>query len=167
MKDAELACKVAALSNYGAEQKYVHKYLGHNSRLDELQAAFLRVKLKYLDAWNTQRSCIAKRYLQKIQNHKIILPYVPDNAYFHAWHIFAVRTEDRDNLKKYLDENGIETGIHYPLPIHLQDAFSYLGGKKGQYIAAERIARTQLSLPLYIGMSQKETDVVIQAVNQF
>lgn len=162
-----LAHDVAALSNYGSTQKYVHEYLGNNSRLDEMQAAFLRVKLPYLDEWNTQRNAIAQRYLQEIHNTKITLPKIPNEHNYHVWHIFAVRTEERDTLKEYLENYGIGAVIHYPIPMHMQKAFSYLNGKEGDYPIAEHIAKTELSLPLYIGMTDAEIDAVIEALNKF
>lgn len=165
--DPEIARKAAALSNYGSLHKYVHTYMGNNSRLDELQAAFLRVKLKYLDQWNQERNAIAGRYLQEIRNPEIMLPDVPSREFYHVWHIFAVRCAKRDDLKQYLEACGIETGIHYPVPVHLQKAFSDMNGYEGQYPQAERIARTQLSLPLYIGMTDEEIRTVTEAVNQF
>jgi len=165
--DPKTAEKAAALSNYGSLRKYVHEYMGTNSRLDELQAAFLRVKLKYLDQWNQERNALARRYLQEIHNPKVVLPCVPGEEYYHVWHIFAVRCAQRDDLKKHLEECGIETGIHYPVPMHLQKAFASLHGYKGQYPKAERIAQTQLSLPLYIGMTEEEICAVTEAVNLF
>lgn len=161
------ARRIKALSNYGSIQKYVHEYLGNNSRLDELQAAFLRVKLRYLDQWNEERNRIAENYLRRIHNSKVILPGVPEENSRHVWHIFAVRTKERDALKIHLEKHGIGTGIHYPVPMHLQKAFSYLGGQAGQYPAAENISATELSLPLYIGMTDEEICAVAGAVNDF
>ncbi len=165
--DKELAAKVAALSNYGSVRKYVHLYLGNNSRLDELQAAFLRVKLKYLDQWNLERNEIARQYLNEIKNDKIKLPSVPDFACNHVWHIFAVRTRERDQLKKYMESYGIETGIHYPIPMHLQKAFSGLYREKGTFSVTERISKTELSIPLFIGMKPEEISTVINVLNNF
>lgn len=165
--DPEIARKAAALSNYGSERKYVHTYMGNNSRLDELQAAFLRVKLPYLEEWNKERNRVADRYLHEIHNPKIVLPCAPDVDHKDVWHIFAIRCAQRDALKQYLQQCGIETGIHYPVPMHLQQAFSYLHGYEGQYPRAEQIAKTQLSLPLYIGMTDEEIQAVIEAVNRF
>lgn len=165
--DPQTARKAAALSNYGSERKYVHTYMGNNSRLDELQAAFLRAKLPYLDAWNKERNAVADRYLHEIQNPKIVLPCTPDADHKDVWHIFAIRCAQRDALREYLQQCGIETGIHYPIPMHLQQAFSCLDGYEGQYPVAERIAKMQLSLPLYIGMTDEEIQTVIEAVNRF
>ena len=122
--DPQTAGKAAALSNYGSTRKYVHESMGSNSRLDELQAAFLRVKLPYLDAWNRERNAIAERYLHEIHNPKIVLPHGSDEEHKDVWHIFAVRCEQRNALRQYLKQCGIETGIHYPIPMHLQQAFS-------------------------------------------
>lgn len=165
--DPQTAGKAAALSNYGSTRKYVHESMGSNSRLDELQAAFLRVKLPYLDAWNRERNAIAERYLHEIHNPKIALPYGSDENHKDVWHIFAVRCEQRDALRQYLKQCGIETGIHYPIPMHLQQAFSGLHGHEGQYPCAEKIAKTQLSLPLYVGMTEQEICAVTDAVNRF
>lgn len=161
-----LAEKIRALGNYGAEQKYVHKYQGLNSRLDELQAAFLRVKLKYMDKMYLERKRVAQRYLCGIQNERIDLPQIPEK-YDHVWHVFAIRCKERDKLQRYLSEKGIKTNIHYPIPIHMQSAYQELGYREGQFPVAEEISRTELSLPLYYGMKAEEIDYVIGCINEF
>ena len=164
--DEELAIKVAALSCYGSDYKYHHIYKGVNSRLDEIQCGFLNIKLKYLDKWNKDRNRIAKMYLEGITNPKIKLPIVHDGNY-HIWHIFAVRCDERDGLEKYLNDKGIGTNKHYPTPMHLQGAYSDLSIKKGELPIAEEISSTELSIPMYYGMTDEEVKYVIDCINGF
>lgn len=164
--DSVLAEKVKAIRNYGSIIKYNHKYKGVNSRLDELQAEFLRIKLPYLDTWNIHRQKSAKLYLERINNNKIILPFV-NSEYESIWHVFAIRTEFRDDLASYLKSNGIETLIHYPIPIHLQKAYKDLGYKTGDFPVAENISNTVLSLPLWYGISETEINHIINLLNQW
>lgn len=162
--DKELADKVRALGNYGSDYKYHHIYQGNNSRLDEMQAAFLRIKLKNLDRWNANRIQTAQKYLEGIQNAEVILPQVmPDCK--HVFHIFAIRCERRDELEKYLNEKGIGTNKHYPIPMHMQGAYKDLKISEGSLPLAEQISRTELSLPLSYGMTQDEIEYVIDAIN--
>ena len=165
--DKELADKVRALGNYGSDYKYHHIYQGTNSRLDEMQAAFLRVKLPQLDKWNTDRKRIAKRYLTEITNPQIILPVQPDAEYDHIYHVFVVRCQQRDELEKYLGDNGIFTVKHYPIPMHLQPCYSELGLKEGDLPIAEEISKTVLSIPMYYGMTEEEISYVIEVLNNF
>jgi len=164
--DKALAAKVRALGNYGSDYKYHHIYKGNNSRLDELQAAFLSAKLPLMDKVNENRRYIADRYLKGIHNPKIVLPYVPEYA-VPVWHLFAVRCEKRDELAEYLAEKGIGTNKHYPIPMHLQDCYADLNLPKGSLPIAEEIAETELSLPMYYGMTEEEIDYVISALNEF
>lgn len=164
--DKELAIKVAALSCYGSDYKYHHIYKGVNSRLDEIQCGFLNIKLKYLDKWNEDRNRIAKMYLKGIINPKIKLPIVHDGNY-HIWHVFAIRCDERDALEKYLNDKGIGTNKHYPTPMHLQGAYADLNIKKGELPLAEKISSTELSIPMYYGMTDEEIRYVIDAVNGF
>ncbi|MCI8510243.1 MAG: DegT/DnrJ/EryC1/StrS family aminotransferase [Lachnospiraceae bacterium] len=164
--DRELAEKVKALANYGSDYKYHHIYQGNNSRLDEIQAAVLLAKLKYLDEWNANRNEIAQRYLREIINEKIILPCIADYA-SHVWHIFAVRLTDRERFAQYLADKGIGTNIHYPIAIHLQEAYRNLGFKEGDFPIAEEIAATELSLPMYYGMTKEEISYIIEVVNRY
>ena len=164
--DKTIAERVRALANYGSERKYHHIYQGVNSRLDELQAAILSVKLDRLDTWNQFRQQVAKRYLKEIQNPQIIKPVIADNR-THVWHIFAVRTKKRDQLKEYLTVRGIESAIHYPIPIHLQKGYQGLGIQKGGLPIAEKISNTVLSIPMYYGMSNEQIDYVIDMLNRF
>jgi len=150
--DKDLAKKVKALRNYGSEKHYYNKYMGFNSRLDEMQAAILRVKLRHLEEFNEERKMIARLYLNNLQDTDLILPYVPEWAE-PVWHQFVVRTKERDELQEYLKSKGIGTLIHYPLPIHLQEAYKYLGYKKGDFPIAEKMANEVLSLPMWVGLS--------------
>lgn len=162
----EIAQNVHALGCYGAKKKYVHDFIGVNSRLDEMQAAFLRIKLRKLDAWIEERQLIAGQYLNNIHNEKIILPKIAEDRN-HVWHIFAVRCKEREHLQEYLAKNRIHTLIHYPIPVHLQKCMSDLGYITGSFPNAEEIARTELSLPIYIGMTQEEIEYVCEVLNQF
>lgn len=163
---SKLADNIRALGNYGSDYKYHHIYKGTNSRLDELQAAFLSVKLPHLDNINEKRRFIAKKYTEGIRNNKIIKPYViPDcNP---VWHIYGIRCKERDALEQYLYNKGICTNKHYPIPIHLQKCYSDLNISRGEYPIAEEISATELSLPLYYGMTEKEIDYVIDSINSF
>lgn len=162
----EIAKKIRALGNYGSDYKYHHILQGNNSRLDELQAAFLSAKLPRLDEINCQRREIAKKYLEGISNPNIILPTVPDYAE-PVWHIFGIRCRNRDKLEKWLNNSGIGTNKHYPIPMHLQECYAGLGFKKGDFPIAEEISQTELSLPLYYGMTEEEIKYVIDRVNEF
>ena len=160
--DPDIARKVRMLSNYGSAVKYHHEMAGVNSRLDELQAALLRVKLPHLEAWTEERRRIAGRYIQGIRNEKIrLLREEPGNAY----HIFPVFTRKRDALQASLEKEGIQCLIHYPIPIHLQQAYAELGYQKGDFPNAEELAETELSIPLYPGMTEEQIDRVIDALN--
>lgn len=162
----ELAKKVRALGNYGSDYKYHHIYQGNNSRLDELQAAFLAAKLPHLDKMNERRRQIANRYLKEIDGVKFVLPYVIEGVE-PVWHVFAVRCDRRDELAEYLKEAGITTNRHYPIPIHLQGAYEELNIPKGALPIAEEISATQLSLPMYYGMTDEEVGYVIEKMNEF
>lgn len=164
--DEELAKKVRALGNYGSDYKYHHIYKGNNTRLDELQAAFLSAKLPHMDRMNEERRRIANRYLSGINNPLIVLPFVREDV-VPVWHIFAVRCEDRARLERYLSDNNIGTNKHYPIPIHMQECYSDLNIKEGQLPIAEEISATELSLPMYYGMTEEEIDYVIEIVNNF
>lgn len=164
--DEKLAEIIKALGNYGSIEKYNHVYQGYNSRLDEVQAAVLCTKLKYLDYWNKERLRIADRYLNEIKNTKVILPHVIDNAE-PAWHIFAIRCNERERLESYLEESGIGTNKHYPIPLHLQKAYKNLGVVEGELPLAEEISKSELSLPLFYGLKDDEIDYIIDKINKF
>ena len=163
----EIADKVRALGNYGSDYKYHHIYKGVNSRLDEMQAAFLSVKLKHLDKWNEERRRIAARYLSEIHNPIILLPKVSDEEFEHVYHVFVIRCSKRDDLEAYLKGNGIGTLKHYPIPMHLQDAYSDLGLKEGDLPITEEISKTVLSIPMYYGMTEEQISYVIDLINSF
>ncbi|WP_026766272.1 DegT/DnrJ/EryC1/StrS family aminotransferase [Selenomonas ruminantium] len=165
--DDELAAKVRALGNYGSDYKYHHIYKGTNSRLDEMQAAFLRVKLPHLDKWNENRRKIAARYLAEIKNPLIKLPLATSETYEHIYHVFVIRCEKRDELEKYLADNGIHTVKHYPIPMHMQQAYAELKISEGTLPIAEEISRTVLSIPMYYGMTDVQVDYVINKLNKF
>lgn len=162
----ELADKVRALGNYGSDYKYHHIYQGNNSRLDELQAAFLLAKLPHLDRMNMERRRIAGRYLNEIHNDGLILPEIIENV-VPVWHIFAVRCKEREKLVQYLDESGIATNKHYPIPIHLQGAYAEMNIVQGALPVSEEISKTECSLPMYYGMMEEEISYVIEKLNAF
>ncbi len=162
----ELADKIRALGNYGSDYKYHHIYQGQNSRLDEMQAAFLSVKLPQLDRMNAERRRIASRYLNEIDNPMIILPYVILDVE-PVWHVFSIRCDQRERLEQYLQDAGIGFNKHYPIPIHRQRAYADLMLPEGSLPIAEKISATQLSLPMYYGMTEDEIDYVIEKLNSF
>ncbi len=164
--DQVLANKIKVLRNYGSEKRYYNEVVGYNSRLDEMQAGLLRVKLKYLDALNKERIAIANRYLNEIVNPKIILPKIKDKA-VPIWHLFVVRVNDRDGFVKHLNDKEIGSVIHYPIPPHLSEAYAYLGYKKGDYPITEGYANSVVSIPIYNGMTTIEIDYVIDALNVY
>lgn len=164
--DEELAKKVRALGNYGSDYKYHHIYKGNNSRLDELQAAFLAAKLPHLNKMNAERRRIAQKYIDGIKNEEVILPYIPEYAN-PVWHIFGIRCKRRDELEKFLNDAGIGTNKHYPIPMHLQECYKDLGFKEGEFPIAEEISATELSIPMYYGMTDEEVQYVIDKVNEF
>ena len=157
--DETIAKRIAALSCYGSDYKYHHIYKGVNSRLDEIQCGFLRIKLRNLDRWNKDRKRIANRYLNEINNPLIKLPIVNKNN-DHVWHVFGIRCNRRDELQKYLNDLGIGTNCHYPTPIHLQGAYSDLNIQRGDLPIAEEISATELSIPIFYGMSDDDITFV-------
>ena len=165
--DDELATIIRALANYGSSKKYMNDYTGLNSRLDELQAAVLDVKLKFIDDENAQRRQIAKRYLSEIKNEEILLPQMPVNEDEHVWHLFVIRSKKRNQLQQYLTDHQIQTLIHYPLPPHLQKAYKYLNKNPGDYPITEQMAETCLSLPIWPGLTDADLAKVIQVINDF
>ena len=164
--DVELAQKIHALRNYGSEKKYYNMYQGVNSRLDEIQAALLRIKLRYIDDISNERTEIAQNYLKGIKNPKISLPQIVDGV-SHVWHLFVIKTAKQDELQTFLAVNGVSTQIHYPIPPHLTEAYADLGYKRGDFPITENYSNTILSLPFYNGMSKSEQDAVIDLVNKF
>lgn len=164
--DPVLQEKVKMMRNYGQPQRYVCSIEGINSRLDEIQAAILRVKLKHLDNWNKKRAECVRLYKELIKNPKIILPFESQRGK-HAHHLFVIRTKERDKLKKFLEENGIGTEIHYPIPIHLQKGYEFLMLKDGTCPVAERAMKEILSLPLYPELTREQITYVADKINAF
>lgn len=165
--DSELAQNFRIFRNYGSEKHYHNKVVGANSRLDELQAGLLRVKLSHLEAFNAERNRLADRYLAELKNPFVELPKVRPSA-DSSWHQFVIHSPKRDALMKYLREQyDIRTIIHYPIPPHLSEAYAYLGKQRGDYPIAERYADEVLSLPMYNGMTDEEQTQVIAAINAF
>lgn len=164
--NTELAQKFRVFRNYGSEKRYHNMMVGTNSRLDELQAGLLRVKLSHLDELNRERAKIAERYMNEITTSNITLPKVA-NQCTSVWHLFVITTDIREEMIKHLQANDIYTMIHYPIPPHLSEAYEYLGYKMGAFPISEQNARQVLTLPLYNGMTAEEIDKVIQVVNRF
>lgn len=164
--DAHIAESVKIFRNYGSEKRYYNKVVGTNSRLDEIQAGLLRVKLQHLPELTAERMKISEAYLRNIRNSRIKLPKIRDNATA-IWHQFVIRCEERDRLQEYLKEHGIDCIIHYPIPPHLSEAYRYLGMKKGSLPITEKYAQEVLSLPLYNGMTKEECQYVTDCINNF
>ena len=162
----EIYDKIHMLRNYGSKAKYQNDILGVNSRLDEIHAAVLNVKLEHYDELKRDRISLAEKYLNKIDNAKIKLPKIREMADA-IWHLFVVKVENRDEFQDYLNSHGIGTQIHYPIPPHLSKAYEYLGYKKGDFLITENYAETLVSLPLYDGMTEEEITYVINIINSY
>ncbi len=164
--DDELADRVRVLRNYGSRIKYYNEVKGYNSRLDPLQAAFLRVKLRHLDEWNDRRKKVAQKYFKGLQDVPgIILPHVPDFA-DPCWHIYLIRSKARDPLRAFCDEKNIGTLIHYPIPPHLSDAYQEMGYGPASFPISEELAQTVLSIPMGPHLTEEEQDWVIQSLRE-
>lgn len=160
-----LAKKLRQMRNYGQSKKYHHEFLAWNRRLDEMQASILRVKLRYLDSWNKKRRQIAGLYDQYLKEFPVSTPYVePYNT--HVYHLYVIRVKRRDELKEYLAKKGIETGIHYPIPIHLQKAYRHIRGKE-RYPVAELYMKQYLSLPIYPELTDREVGYICREIKSF
>ena len=166
INDEILDKKFRVFRNYGSEKRYHNMIIGANSRLDEMQAALLRVRLSHLDEINAERADIAAAYTAAINNEKVLLPQIRTGA-SSVFHQYVVRTDDRDKFMNYLQDRGIGTIIHYPIPPHLAEAYQYLGYEKGAYPITEAYADTVLSLPMYTGMTQEEIKYVIDVINEY
>lgn len=164
--DAKIAEDVRIFRNYGSEKRYYNKVVGANSRLDEMQAGLLRVRLKHLPELEAEKRKICERYLNELKNDAVILPKVREGA-THIWHQFVIRSKNRDDLMAYLKENGVGTIIHYPIPPHLSEAYQYLNMKKGDLPITECCADEVLSIPLYNGMTEEEQSYVIDKINSY
>ncbi len=163
--DGQLAEKIRALRNYGSHRRYYNKYPGINSRMDEIQAAILRIKLRGLDEDNRQRRMTAEYYLKNIKNERVILPKPPQESSSHVWHLFVITTKWRDDLQKYLESNGIQTHIHYPVPPHKQECYPQFNHLS--LPIAERLAKEVLSLPISPAMNQNDIQIIARAINDW
>lgn len=162
--DKSLAQQAEVLRNYGSSKKYFNEVIGYNMRLDECQAAFLSVKLKYLNEWTEQRQEIAAWYNNALKDiNDIILPFTAKGA-THVYHLYVIRTQQRDILQDHLSKNGIGSLIHYPIPPHMQEAYASLGHKKGDFPIAEEIAETCLSLPMFPGMTEEDVAEIAKTI---
>lgn len=161
-----LAEEIKVLRNYGSEKKYYNRVIGYNSRLDEMQAGLLRIKLKYIDEITGEKNKIADFFSKNITNEKIILPQTAQNV-FSVWHQYVIYTKNRDELIRYLSKNDIETAIHYPIPPHLSEAYEYMGYKKGDFPITENYAEHILSIPSYNGMTSEELQYIVEILNKY
>lgn len=164
--DAQIAADMKVYRNYGSEKRYYNKVVGANSRLDELQAGLLRVRLAHMQELTKERRELAERYKEGLCNSKIQLPGVREQA-DSVWHQYVIRCEKRQELIDYLNAHEIGTIIHYPIPPHLSEAYGYLGYQKGSFPVTEHFADTVLSIPMYNGMTKEEQDYVIEVFNRF
>lgn len=165
-REKEIAEKVKMIANYGSAEKYQHVYKGCNSRLDELQAAFLSVKLKYLNEWNAERRTIASYYMEQIRSKKLKLPQQTQEPEGNVYHIFPLLCKERTELQSYLANEGIGTNIHYPIPIYEQEAYR-TEMKENDYPVTSEICGSEISIPLYPGMTMEQIDQVIDCLNNF
>ncbi len=163
--DERMANRMRSLRAHGQSQRYVHEEVGFNYRMEGIQALVLSHKLKHLDDWTQQRRAIARRYADELAGLPLQLPGVTNGD--HVWHLYVVRSERRDELRKYLEENHVETGLHYPVPLHRQPALARYGFSESGYPESDRLASQCLSLPIFPGMTEAETAQVIDAVRGF
>ena len=166
--DDALAAELRSLREHGQSTRYYHPVVGYNARLDELQAAILRIKLRRLPAWNARRQAIARHYNEQLAGAAVITPEIPDGGR-HVFHVYAIRVPGgkRDALKQHLAERGIGTGVHYPVPIHLQEASAFMGYRAGDLPVTERLAGEVLSLPMYAELTDAQVETVAAAVKEF
>lgn len=166
--DPKLYEKAMLYRSYGSSQKYIHGLAGYNTRLDTIQAAFLNLKLHRLNEHNNLRMQLAERYTTELKGlADIILPANPPSGCRQIFHLYTIRTSQRDKLRNYLQDHGIETGIHYPVAVHLQQAYRHLGYGKGAFPVTEEICDTTLSLPMYYGLTAEQVDYVCSKVKAF
>ena len=164
--DEQIAKDMKVYRNYGSEKRYYNKVVGTNSRLDEIQAGLLRVRLSHIEDMTKEKQQIAKRYYNELRNPKFILPPLMEGA-THVYHQFVIRSKERDALIDHLNEREIGTIIHYPIPPHLAEAYAYLGFQEGDFPITETLAKEVLSIPMYNGMTEEEQTYVIDALNAF
>jgi dTDP-4-amino-4,6-dideoxygalactose transaminase len=162
----DIAKKIEVLRDHGAKEKYHHDWIGINSRLDEIQAAVLGIKLKRIDFWNRQRQKRAADYDQGFKELPVKTPFVP-KGYEHTYHLYSIRTPRREALKDFLLKKGVGSGVYYPLPLHLQPCYKNLGGRPGDFPASEKAAGEILSLPMYPELTTAKTRYVISCVREF
>lgn len=162
----EVAKKISMLRDHGSSQKYFHPYIGYNYRMEGLQGAVLGVKLKRLEEWTEKRRKNAQMYNQLLASLEVITP-VEESFNRHVYHLYVIRVKNRDNLQKYLKENDIDSGLHYPQPIHLQKAYNFLGYKEGDFPIAEASVREILSLPMYPELTQEQIELVAKTIKEF
>lgn len=164
--DPKIDKDVRIFRNYGSEKRYHNKVVGANSRLDEMQAGLLRVRLSHMSELEAEKKALCERYLSDLNNPLLVLPRIRKGA-SHIWHQFVIRCERRNELIEYLEKNNIGSIIHYPIPPHLSEAYAYLGMAEGDLPVTESYADTVLSIPLYVGMTKEEQDFVIEKLNSF
>ena len=161
--DEALATKIRMWREHGSLKKYEHAFPGFNFRMEGIQGAVLATKLKYLDGWNDSRRAVAKRYRERLAGQSVVIPTEAPNTR-HIYHLYVIQTEDRDLLREHLTSRGIETGLHYPIPLHLQEAYLSLGYRKGVFPVTEQVTERIVSLPMYPGMSMEAADYVCDAI---
>jgi len=166
----ELSSLLKMLRTHGSKNKYFHLYEGMNSRLDELHAAILRVKIRHIDEWNNMRRLAAAKYNERFKKYnvppKVVCPVsAPDVK--HVYHVYGIQAENRDSLKDYLQQNGVQTGIHYPLGLHLQEVYKSFGYKKGDFPITERVCEAIISLPMYPELTTEEIDYIVKTIARF
>jgi dTDP-4-amino-4,6-dideoxygalactose transaminase len=164
--EPNIAVRARSLRDHGSDRKYHHVEVGYNYRMEGIQGAILKVKLKYLDQWNAERARLARLYIDLLSDTPLTLPRQNPGC-IPVWHLFTVRCNRRDELKRYLEEHGVGTAIHYPIPLHLQPAFAHLGYKPGDLPVAEQLSRECLSLPLYPGLTEEEVKFVADTIRKF
>ncbi|NPV10191.1 MAG: DegT/DnrJ/EryC1/StrS family aminotransferase [Ignavibacteria bacterium] len=174
--DEELAKKFKMIRDHGAEEKYIHQIYGHNYRMEAIQGAVLGVKMKYIEKWTEERRRAARKYNELLKDvREIVLPKEMDYAK-HVYHLFVIKLSNeaksnnsytRDKLQKFLNENGISTGLHYPVPLHLQPCFSHLGYKKGDFSVSEELAENSLSLPMFPELTDQQIEYIASKIKEF
>jgi dTDP-4-amino-4,6-dideoxygalactose transaminase len=165
--DPAIAEKVRMLRNHGQREKYYHLLRGGNRRLDSIQAAALRIKLKHLDQWNASRRRAASIYDRLLRDCPGVIAPLASKNVEHVYHLYVIRHERRDEMMTWLSERGVATGLHYPVPVHLQPSYEELGMKSGSLPVSEEVAATLLSLPMYSGITDEQVEYVAEAVSRF
>jgi len=163
----QMYLKAKKMRDHGSERKYYHDLIGYNYRMSEFQAAVLNVKMKYIKQWTEMRRKIAEKYNERLKDIEEVITPTEMHGIKHVYHLYVVRAKERDKLQEYLKENGIGTGLHYPIPLHLQRAYAHLGYKKGDFPVAERLADEILSLPIYPELSEEQIEYVCQKIKDF